>query len=324
MRQRDIHTLLKWHSKALEPRFAGLNGERIDFSNRNEVEEAARALSDVPSLEDKAKAVLSEKVFQRSSTVVDTGEQSRIGAYALALGASAKAVMEFLDATLPAPPSIYFAVRLPDSSNALDVESKVLNRIFMALDHPMRLLGYDALRVSLIDKGSTWVELAVQSVPALGVIGTIISCGIGIAKYAREKVKLEQDKVQLQQELARAAQEESKAEQEDHKAKQEELRLKLARIEYAIKIAERRRELASLQAEAEVDALAASAVVSSNEQRNALMAGIEEIASLYAEGARFRGQLDAPPEVAAVLPEEMRAGELPSAKAVAALKRPGE
>jgi hypothetical protein len=318
MRYRDAQVLLTEHIHQVRPKFRSVGGgNQVDFENKEQVRLAALALSNLPGeIGEKARALGSYEVFSASSTVIVADRhQGTVQSIADALASSGSSVLAFLDATLPKAPKLYIAVSIPTPSPAPDENATFQRRLHVALDHPQRLLGHAPLRITLADVGSIWSELAISSTDAYVIVAGLLAYGIARAKMQQQEAKAQQERFIAAQQLAKVDQELAKVDQEKAKVKQEELKVQQAeanvefqRAEGQLELKKKHLEIAQLEASAEYARWSRGAK-DPKEAQAALEAATTEVVKLFSEGAKFRGQLDAPAAIRAMLPEEARPKE---------------
>lgn len=301
---REAQVLLRTHTSSLTPDLQGLGGSQVNFVNRDGVREAVKALSSIPSLNRLATTALRQEGFQAPTTVIENKAANAIRDALTLLVNACTPVAAFLNAVLSPEPEFYVAVKLPPKDDgATDRVSKALNVIHIALDQPLRRLGYEPLKISLVQPGSVWVEIAAATGAGLGILGSILTFAITKVKLTQERIRLDAEKAKALQEQAKLEQEKLKVESEQARAEQERLKLALARLETRKREFELKAQIQQLRTDQAISEFIASHAASA-ETEAALRMGIDETVNFFEQGAEFRLQLDAPPNVSEYFPKE--------------------
>jgi hypothetical protein len=308
-----------------------LPGNQRELLNRIRLSGALSALSRVPTFGNSAAGLLSHEWFNNDSPLLGMEHQAAFTAAVSAISVLVNALAIFLDDALGPPPTYYISVRLPPAETT-DATAKYINSVHLALDQPIRRLGHEPLRVSLVEPGSTWLELATSTVGSLAALGTLITLatqGLKVraekARVDQERAKADQEKAKADQENAKANQEKAKADQENAKANQEKAKVdqeiekadqeaskaaqeryrsSTAQLESARKALEYKIEIHILQRKLAMQELLSSHNVFDEESRTFLHASIEQLEELMQQQGECRLQLHAPPEAQAAFPPE--------------------
>jgi hypothetical protein len=270
--------------------------------------------------------VLQELEFENLAIVIDK------------IRASCEQIASFLKESISPAPNHYLGVRLPLDANSTDGLAGVARSLHVALDQPVRHMGYAPLRVSSAEPGSIWLELVATSAPVMVLLGMLLRWGIELAKVRQAVLMVEAERQRLEQERQKAMQgqltvqgERERLEQERQKTVQgglallqqherlEQERQKTLRESLSLRIAAAEHKQRALEnEELTLWAEAHSAFKRlASERRDAgeiaavLHNATEEVAGLKRRGAHFRLQINAEPEVANAFPPEALELEAP-------------
>ena len=305
MRTRDIQALLAHARPGLALRTKAVGGGRIDAENRDQLRAALLSVGQIPFFDEACRQLLEHDIFRQASTVIDEAAGRSLTDDAQALAQQCELLDRFLQSLLTKLEPPYLGIRLPEEQRSPDELGKLLNRVHIAFDQPIRRLGYGNVQVSMVDVGSQWLEIvAPAATAAMSVIGLLIT-------LATVKNKRAQEIARTEQELARAKQEEARARQAEAQAELAELQLQSARKEKELELALAEAKAESLRQEVEL-AKFTQEKDNATEIDTTLRIAVDELSELLSEGAELRLCLDAPEEVQSAFPKQalLRAPEV--------------
>ncbi len=209
MRLRDVRLILEQEIPRLSPEFQGYPGlsGMVEFTNRFEVQKALAQMVDIPSFERTAKKLLGQPVFSAASGMVDGKVQQGLESGLIDLTQRATSVLIFLKKVLPGEPGGYLTVHLPSDDSELSKVEDRFQSLVLAFERPVQIVYGTTLKVTLVEPGSTLIELGMTGSAVLsGVLvfmGQLLSLGIKKAKLKQEQAVAERRLIEIGQEQVR-------------------------------------------------------------------------------------------------------------------------
>lgn len=323
MRLRDVRLTLEQEIPRLTPDFRGHPGigGPVEFINRALLHRALERVGRIPSFERTAKKLLEHSTFAEGSVMVDAKGQEELKRLTENLIQRATTVLMFVKEVLPEEPDGYVTVRLPSDDSDLSKVEDRFQSLVLAFERPVQVVYGTTLKVTLVEPGSTLVELgvvgALVATQVLTFIGKLLELGIGKAKVAQEKAKAEQEVHRVKQESAKADQEVERVKQERAKTQQEELKagvMKVEALNRELRAAENRLRQVELQVEAiqlDIERHASESTIALDEPHEAfalVTKAINEVALLHESNVTFELQSNADFEVLSSYPLEALSG----------------